>query len=426
MAINSTALANVNGTLLPPTVVGPVFNKAAEQSAVMQLARKVPLAMTAATAIPVPMDLPVADWVAEGGIKPGAQVGTGVKTMTGKKVAVLIPISDEVANSNPAGIYEQLQQDLPTAISRAFDYAAINGKSIRSGNAGPFSDYLALASSTVVLGTASQANGGLYADIVTGAGRVVDKNFDFTGIAADPRFKIDAQLQTDTQGRPLFVDNHSTATSVSPDGILQVSGIGGDLAGYPTFFNKGVSGKYWRAGDSIQTITIGGTPTGGTFIVNSGGNTYTAVYNVATATLQSAIQAWGGIYANVTVSGTAGASYVITFPAISTNVAGASAPVTVNGKALTGGTPTWSVATSGAGGTDSNLRGIGGDWSQAAYGVGMDMTVKVSTEANYFDGTNWHSAFQENLTLLLVEAYYGFVMGNPDAFVAYTKGSVAF
>jgi hypothetical protein len=56
----------------------------------------------------------------------------------------------------------------------------------------------------------------------------------------------------------------------------------------------------------------------------------------------------------------------------------------------------------------------------------MDITIKVSTEANYFDGTTWHSAFQENLTLLLVEAYYGFVLGSPDAFVAYTKGTAAF
>jgi hypothetical protein len=48
---------------------------------------------------------------------------------------------------------------------------------------------------------------------VTGAGKVIDKNFDFTGIAADPRFKVDALLQTDTQGRPLFNDAHSTATN---------------------------------------------------------------------------------------------------------------------------------------------------------------------------------------------------------------------
>jgi len=417
MAINSTGLSNVSTTLLPPTITGPIFSKAAEQSAVMSLARRVPLSVSAQTAIPVPMDIPVADWVGEGGVKPAAQAGIGVKTMTGKKVALLVPVSDEVVLTNPAGLYDQLQQDLPTALSRAFDYAAINGKSLRTGNAGPFSDYLALASNTVALGTATQASGGLYADIVNGVGKVVDRNYDFTGIAADPRFKVDAQLSTDTTGRPLFIGNDTPANS----------GISGDLAGYPTSFNRGVSGRYWRAGDSVQTITITGTPTGGTFTVSSGGNSYVAAYNVSTTALQTAIQAWGGVYSTVTVTGTAGSSYVVTFPAITSNVAAPAAPVTVNGKALTGGTNTSvSVVASGAGGTDSLLRGVGGDWSQAAYGVGMDISIKISNEANYFDGTNWHSAFQENLTLLLVEAYYGFVLGNPDAFVLYTKGTASF
>lgn len=418
MAINSTALANVNGTLLPPTITAPIFNKASEQSAVQSLARRVPLSVNANTAIPVPMDIPQADWVAEGGAKTGAQVGVGVKIMTGKKLALLVPVSDEVVMTNPAGLYDQLEQDLPTAIARAFDYAAINGKSLKTGSAGPFSDYLASASSSVALGTAAQSAGGLYTDIVNGAGKVVDKNYDFTGIAADKRFQIDANLATDTTGRPLFIGNDQPATA---------NGLLGSLAGYPAAFNNGVSGKYWRAGDSVQTITITGTPTGGTFTVSSGGNSYVAAYNVSPAALQTAIQAWGGVYANVTVTGTAGSSYVVTFPAVSSTVAAAAAPVTVNGKALTGGTNTTAtVAASGAGGTDSLMRGIGGDWSQAAYGVGMDITIKVSQEASYFDGTNWHSAFQENLTLLLVEAYYGFVMGSPDAFVAYTKGTAAF
>jgi hypothetical protein len=105
----------------------------------------------------------------------------------------------------------------------------------------------------------------------------------------------------------------------------------------------------------------------------------------------------------------------------------AAAQFQANGKALTGGTnPSATVVAAAAGGTDSLLRGVGGDWSQCAYGVGMDISIKVSTEANYYDGANWHSAFQENLTLLLVEAYYGFVVGNPNAFVLYTKGTAAF
>ena len=411
-------LSAVNSTLLPPTITGPIFAKATEQSAVMSLARKVPLSVTANTAIPVPMDVPVADWVAEGGVKPAAQVGVGVKIMTGKKVALLVPVSEEVANTNPAGLYDLMQQDLPTAIARAFDYAAINGKSMRTGAAGPFPDYLALATSTQALGTTANSAGGLYIDIVTGAGKVVDKNYDFSGIAADPRLKIDAQLQVDTQGRPLYTDSMNNAGS-----------SGSTIAGFPAYFNKGVSGKYWRAGDSVQLVTIVGTPTGGTFLLMSGGNSAAIAYNAAAATVQTAIQAWGGIYSGVTVSGSAGGPYTITFPTQGANVTGAAAPFAVNQTALTGGTAATSkatVAATGAGGTDTLLRGIGGDWSQAAYGVGMDISVRLSKEASYFDGTTWHSAFQENLVLLLVEAYYGFVMGSPDAFVSYTKGTAPF
>jgi hypothetical protein len=199
----------------------------------------------------------------------------------------------------------------------------------------------------------------------------------------------------------------------------------GSLAGYPSFFNKGVSGKYWRAGDSTQTLTITGTPTGGSFVLSSGGNSTTVAYNAANTAIQTAIQAWGGIYSTVTVTGSG--PFTITFPAPASNQQAAAAPFTTNSTGLTGGTtPKAVVAATGQGGSDSLIRGIGGDWSQAAYGVGMDITIKVSSEASYFDGTNYHSAFQENLTLLLVEAYFGFVVGSPDAFTIYTKGSAAF
>jgi hypothetical protein len=413
----ATQLNAVSSTLLPPTITGPIFAKASEESAVMRLARRVPLSVSAQTAIPVPMDIPVAGWVSEGGVKPASQVGIGVKVMTGKKVALLVPVSEEVVRTNPAGLYSQLQQDLPTSIARAFDQAAINGKDLRSGGAGPFSDYLAQTGSSVALGTATQANGGLYNDIISGAGKVVDKNFDFTGIAADPRFKIDALLQTDTQGRPLFNDANSAVVG------------GGQLAGFDTAFSKGVSGRYWRSGDTTQVITLVGTPTGGTFVLSSGGNSATLAFNAASSTIQTAVQAWGGIYSGVTVSGTAPGPFTFTFPTQGSNVQGAAAPFSVNQTGLTGGTAATSQATvsaTGAGGVDTNLRGIGGDWSQAAYGVGMDISVKISNEASYYDGTTWHSAFQENLVLLLVEAYYGFVVGDKNAFVAYTKGTAAF
>jgi hypothetical protein len=416
----ATQLSAVSPTLLPPTITGPIFAKASEQSAVMSLARRVPLSVSAQTAIPVPMDIPVAGWVNEGGVKPAAQVGNGVKLMTGKKIALLVPVSQELAMTNPAGIYDQLQQDLPTAIARGFDQAAINGKDARSGGAGPFSDYLAQTPNSVALGTAAASAGGIYTDIVTGEGRVIDKNFDFTGFVADPRFQIDTKLSVDTVGRPLLGGQDS---SLLGSGGARLS----SCDGYPIAYSKGVSGRYWRAGDATQTVTINGTPTGGTFLLSSGGNSTTVNYNAASSSVQSAIQAFGGIYSAVTVSGSAGGPYTITFPNVASNVTAQSAPFSANGANLTGGTNvSVVVAATGAGGVDTNLRAIGGDWSQCAYGVGMDISIQVSREASYWDGSTWHSAFQENLVLLLVEAYYGFVVGNTNAFVAYTKGTAAF
>ena len=416
-------LSSVSSTLLPPTITGPIFAKASEKSAVQQLARRVPLSVNANTAIPVPMDIPEADWVGEGGVKPAAEQGAGVKQMTGKKLAVLIPISEEVVMTNPAGLYDQVIQDLPTALARAFDYAAINGKSLRTGNAGPFADYLAQTPNSVALGTAAAAAGGVYTDLVTGVGKVIDSNYDFTGFAADKRMLVDAMLSTDNIGRPLFVGQDSAATA----GLATTSGSG-LLAGLPAYFSQGVSGKYWRQGSKTQTVTINGSPTGGTFTLSSGGNTTSALaYNAASSAVQTAIRAFGGIWAGVTVTGSGGGPYTVTFPDATTNVQSASAPFSADGSSLTGGTsPSVTVAATGQGGTDTSLRAIGGDWSQAAYGVGMDIQIRISREANYFDGTNWHSAFQENLVLILAEAYYGFVTGAKRAFVAYTKGSAAF
>jgi hypothetical protein len=414
MAANQ--LSNISSTLLPPTITGPIFRKATESSAVQQLARRVPLAVNAQTAIPVPMDVPEADWVGEGGVKPVGGAATGVKTMTGKKVALLLPVSQEVAMTNAAGLYAQLEQDLPVALGRAFDYAAIHGKSRKSGGAGPFSDYLRMTPNSVELGTTAQAAGGMYTDLVTGEELVVDKNYDFSGFAADPRLRPALKRQTDVQGRPLWVDNDPTAGF-----------NGGTLIGYPAAYNRGVSGSYRYSGDKVQVVTINGSPTGGTFTLSLGGATTAPIaYNASAATIQSALQALGTGFAfggspaaSATVTGTG--PYTVTFA-----TTGAAGPLSANGSALTGGTNASVTVAQDASSPnlDTKVRAIGGDWSQCAYGVGMDISIRVSQEASYVDDAGaTHSAFQENLVLLLCEAYYGFVVGDPNAFVVYTDAS---
>ncbi|MFF5609257.1 phage major capsid protein [Streptomyces cellulosae] len=310
-ATDPIKLSDVNATFLPPTLTGPIFEKSVEQSAVMSLARRVPLSMSANTAVPVPLDVPTADWVEQAGRKPLGTGGMDIKQMTGKKIAVLIPVAMEVVQSNAAGLWTQLQNDLPTAFSRAFDRAAIHGKTMK-GATGPFADYLTQTTKAVSLGTTTQANGGIWGDFVAGMGDVVDDDWDYTGTVADHRLKTRLLGATDTTGRPILVDTTQPGTGAA---------LAGTLVGEPIAYSRSVSGKLRR-----QSGTV-----------------------------------------------------------------------------------------------DSGLRAIGGDWSQTAYGVGMDITVRISREATYIDEDGGvHSAFQENLVLLLAEAYYGFVLGDPEAFVKFT------
>jgi hypothetical protein len=397
-----TLLSAVSSTLLPPTVTAPIFEKTEELSAVQRLARRVPLSVDATTAIPVSMDIPVAGWVAEAGSKPVGAGGVGVKTMTGKKLALLVPVSAEVASTNPAGLYAQLRNDLPTAMARAFDYACIHGLDLRTGGTGPFANYLTQNASAVELGTGTNQ----YVDLVTGMQNVTNAGYDFSGYACDPRLRPSLMLELDGQNRPLWVDAPQSGINA------------GVLTGYPAVYNRGISGTYRRHGNRVQVVTITGTPTGGTFTLSLGGATTTALaYNASAATVQTAVRALGALWAAATVTGSAGGPYTVTLAVLG----GATAEIIPDGSSLTGGTsPTVTVARYPD--LDTDLRAIGGDWSQCAWGQGMDITVKVSDVASYVDENgSTHSAFQENLVLLLVEAYYGFVTSDAiGAFVAYS------
>ena len=403
------SLSNIPSGLLPPSITGPIFDQSVEESAVMRLARRVPLSMTAQTSIPVSMDIPAAGWVAEGAAKPVAGGGISVKQMQGKKVALIVPVSQEVASSNAAGLYAQLRQDLPVAIARAFDHAAIHGVDLRTGGAGPFADYLKNGATSIELGTAAQNIGGIYTDLVNGEKAVVDAGFDFTGFAADPRLRPTLKLSTDNTGRPLWVDN--------PQNGLR----SGDLIGVPAYYNRGVSGFYRRAGNRVQTVTITGVPTGGTFTLTGGGaTTGTIAFNASAATVQTAVRTLGGNFSVATVTGSAGGPYTVT---LNPGAAGPD-PLDLGTNSLTGGTAP-SVTVAAVAPTGTTLRAIGGDWTQAAFGVGMDITMKVSTEASYVDEAgNTVSAFQNNLVLLLVEAYFGFVKSDAAAaFTAYVDAA---
>lgn len=96
----------------------------------------------------------------------------------------------------------------------------------------------------------------------------------------------------------------------------------------------------------VQTVSFGGTPSGGTFTLTYNGQTTSAIaWNATAAAVQTALRALGTVGANgVTVTGGPGpTAYVVTF-----NVAGNVNQMTAT-SSLTGTSPTVSVATTTAG-----------------------------------------------------------------------------
>lgn len=129
--------------------------------------------------------------------------------------------------------------------------------------------------------------------------------------------------------------------------------------------NANVLGLYYRTGttptptgtsaNEVQTVTITGAPTGGTFVLDFLGQPTTDLaYNASTSAVQTALQALSTIGSgNVTVAGTAGSSYVITFTGA---MAAANVAQIVAVHNFTGGTsPAISVATTTAGAAGSLL-----------------------------------------------------------------------
>ncbi|WP_223840008.1 phage major capsid protein [Saccharopolyspora pogona] len=71
--------------------------------------------------------------------------------------------------------------------------------------------------------------------------------------------------------------------------------------------------------------------------------------------------------------------------------------------------------------TDSNIRLIGGDFSQLRYGYADQVRVKVSDTATLLDGTTPVSMWQTNQIAILIEVTFGWVVGNLGAFTKFSE-----
>lgn len=271
-----TVIGDFNSAFLPPEMSAPIFERAANVSAVMALATQVPLGINGKN-IPVVTGRATASWVSEGGKKPTTKTGISLKTMVPKKLAVISVTSKEVVRANPGNYMTILKDQIGESFALAFDAATMHGTNT------PFGQYLDQTTKAVEVGAHSAAQGGTYQDLVSALNLIVTDTSAVSGGASTFRrkltgFAFDTSVEprllesVDLNGRPIWVDmpNTDTASPVVQGRALgrrsvMVDGVATDdldtVVGYAGDWTQAVwgvtSGITYRTSDQA-TVTIDG------------------------------------------------------------------------------------------------------------------------------------------------------------------------
>ena len=134
----------------------------------------------------------------------------------------------------------------------------------------------------------------------------------------------------------------------------------------------------------VQTVTITGTPTGGTFTLNFNGQTTAGIaFNAAAAAVQSALEALSNLVpGDVTVTGSAGGPYTVTFTIAEGNVP----QLISNAAGLTGGSSpgvTVATTTQGSSLTDIGYRAPQVGVNPTPNGVGVEFWTAAIDDGAY-------------------------------------------
>lgn len=213
-----------SNVLLPKDVSNEIWAKTIEESAVMQLSRRISLP-GAGLEFQTITGEPVADWVDETAEKPVSKHEFGTKAMTGYTMAVILPFSNQFRRDKER-LYEEMVARAPKALGVKLD------KTVFGGDPAPGALFDTMANvQSVSLATA----GSMWKALVTADSLVSAADGIVDGWAISPQMKSELLTATDTTSRPLFIDGFN-ANSVP------------SLMGHQTYVKKGV----YKAGSPNQ------------------------------------------------------------------------------------------------------------------------------------------------------------------------------
>ena len=186
---------NTNRTAidLPIEVSNEIIQKTQEQSAIMQLARRINLPGRGLT-FPVITGDPEASWVDETNRKPVSNPSLSTKIMQPYKLAVIVPFSDEFAR-DMASLYDAIVDRLPGALALKFDATVYGGSA-------PGSNFDVFATCT-----AQSISSDAYAGLLAADIDIAEHGGVTNGFVISPQAKGILLAARDDNKRPLFINS---------------------------------------------------------------------------------------------------------------------------------------------------------------------------------------------------------------------------
>ena len=209
---------NRSNITLPTEISSEILAKTQEASAIMRLARHIPLPGRGLT-IPVIAADAEADWVAETGRKPVSNPSLSTKLMTPYKLATILPFSKEFMRDNKM-LYDELVRRGPNALSRKFDQTVLGAVSKPGDN---FDNFASCTAQSLI----ATSDASLYDGLVAAVTDIATHGGILDGWALSPQAKGLLLGAVDSTGRPLCIDS-------AADGAIP------RLLGAPTYASKGV------------------------------------------------------------------------------------------------------------------------------------------------------------------------------------------
>lgn len=253
MPYNSLTSRTDVSPLIPEEVSNIMLGKATEQSAALQMFRRIPVQVNQVR-FPILTALPMAYWVSgDTGLKQTTEVGWSNKYMNVEEIATIMPVPDNVIDDLSQDIWDEAMPLLTEAFARVLDSAIFFGTNAPASFPTNVIAAAAAAGNVIDAGGTAASAGGFLGD--------VDKLYSKIEIDG---FEVDGFLAS-LAARPLLRGARDTTGQ-----RLDSGRIGGDLRsldGYPVSYpmrglwptsgGVGVNGVAMLAGAWRENFVIG-------------------------------------------------------------------------------------------------------------------------------------------------------------------------